>query len=194
MLRYIRPASSSGFPPSCSSCSAVYALAFYGAGDPIKLIFLRAPGDVAYNPERIEAIRESAGLNRPFLVAVRQLYLEPAARQFRQFAEFRPLGLGDGLGRGAGFLQARPLRHHSDGGRRHPARADRGAEPEHPHRLRHPRLGAVPLGDPGLCRGADADGAADHGPARRQYPTAGAASSTCASSCRCSCFPSSRSR
>ena len=24
---------------------AVYALAFYGAGDPIKLIFLRAPGD-----------------------------------------------------------------------------------------------------------------------------------------------------
>ena len=46
----------------------VYALAFFGAGDPIKLIFLRAPGDVAYNPERIEAIREAAGLNRPFLV------------------------------------------------------------------------------------------------------------------------------
>ena len=46
----------------------VYALAFYGAGDPIKLIFLRAPGDVAYDPVRIEAIRESAGLNRPFLV------------------------------------------------------------------------------------------------------------------------------
>lgn len=45
----------------------VYALAFFGAGDPIKLIFLRAPGDVAYNPERIEAIRESAGLNKPFL-------------------------------------------------------------------------------------------------------------------------------
>jgi ABC-type dipeptide/oligopeptide/nickel transport system permease component len=44
----------------------VYALAFYGAGDPIKLIFLRAPGDVAYNPERIEAIRQTAGLNRPF--------------------------------------------------------------------------------------------------------------------------------
>ena len=35
----------------------VYALAFYGAGDPIKLIFLRAPGDVAYDPARIEAIR-----------------------------------------------------------------------------------------------------------------------------------------
>ena len=46
----------------------VYALAFFGAGDPIKVIFLRAPGDVAYNPERIEAIREAAGLNRPFLV------------------------------------------------------------------------------------------------------------------------------
>jgi len=46
----------------------VYALVFFGAGDPIKLIFLRAPGDVAYNPERIEAIREAAGLNRPFLV------------------------------------------------------------------------------------------------------------------------------
>ena len=47
---------------------AVYALAFYGAGDPIKLIFLRAPGDVADDPTKIEAIREQAGLNRPFLV------------------------------------------------------------------------------------------------------------------------------
>jgi peptide/nickel transport system permease protein len=46
----------------------VYALAFYGAGDPIRLMFLRAPGDVAYNPERIEAIREKVGLDRPFLV------------------------------------------------------------------------------------------------------------------------------
>jgi peptide/nickel transport system permease protein len=45
----------------------VYALAFYGAGDPIKLIFLRQPGDVAYDPARIEAIRESAGLNQPFI-------------------------------------------------------------------------------------------------------------------------------
>ena len=44
----------------------IYALAFYGAGDPIKLIFLRAPGDVAYDPDRIEAIRASAGLDRPF--------------------------------------------------------------------------------------------------------------------------------
>lgn len=47
---------------------AVYALAFYGAGDPIKLIFLRAPGDVAYDPVKIEAIRDQAGLNRPFLL------------------------------------------------------------------------------------------------------------------------------
>ena len=46
----------------------VYALVFFGAGDPIKLIFLRAPGDVAYDEARVEAIRESAGLNRPFLV------------------------------------------------------------------------------------------------------------------------------
>lgn len=46
----------------------VYALVFFGAGDPIKLIFLQAPGDVAYNPERIEAIREEAGLNKPFIV------------------------------------------------------------------------------------------------------------------------------
>ncbi|MEO8244385.1 MAG: ABC transporter permease [bacterium] len=46
----------------------VYALAFYGAGDPIKLIFLRAPGDVAYDPVKIEAIRDQAGLNRPFIV------------------------------------------------------------------------------------------------------------------------------
>jgi ABC-type dipeptide/oligopeptide/nickel transport system permease component len=45
----------------------VYALAFYGAGDPIKLIFLRAPGDVAYDPVKIEAIREQAGLNQPFI-------------------------------------------------------------------------------------------------------------------------------
>ena len=46
----------------------VYALAYFGAGDPIKLIFLRAPGDVAYDPVKIEAIREQAGLNRPFIV------------------------------------------------------------------------------------------------------------------------------
>jgi peptide/nickel transport system permease protein len=46
---------------------AVYALAFYGAGDPIKLIFLREPGGVAFDPARIAAIREAAGLDRPFI-------------------------------------------------------------------------------------------------------------------------------
>ena len=46
----------------------VYALLFYGAGDPIRLIFLRAPGDVAWDPARIEAMRQEAGLDRPFFV------------------------------------------------------------------------------------------------------------------------------
>ncbi len=46
----------------------IYALVFFGAGDPIKLIFLHAPGDVAYDEARVEAIRDSAGLNRPFLI------------------------------------------------------------------------------------------------------------------------------
>jgi peptide/nickel transport system permease protein len=45
---------------------AVYALAFYGAGDPIKLIFLREPGGIAFDPSRLAAIREAAGLDRPF--------------------------------------------------------------------------------------------------------------------------------
>lgn len=46
----------------------IYALVFFGAGDPIKLIFLNSPGDVAYDETRIEAIRDEAGLNRPFIV------------------------------------------------------------------------------------------------------------------------------
>ncbi|WEX75021.1 ABC transporter permease [Sinorhizobium numidicum] len=66
MLRYIATRFAIWVPSVLLVMMAVYALAFYGAGDPIKLIFLRAPGDVAYNPERIEAIRESAGLNKPF--------------------------------------------------------------------------------------------------------------------------------
>jgi ABC-type dipeptide/oligopeptide/nickel transport system permease component len=45
----------------------VYALLFYGAGDPIRLMFLRAPGDVAWDPERIEAMRHELGLDRSFL-------------------------------------------------------------------------------------------------------------------------------
>jgi peptide/nickel transport system permease protein len=60
----------------------VYALVFFGAGDPIKLIFLQAPGDVAYNPERIEAIREAAGLNRPFLVQFWDYVLNVAQGNF----------------------------------------------------------------------------------------------------------------
>jgi peptide/nickel transport system permease protein len=45
----------------------VYALLFYGAGDPVRLMFLRAPGDIAWNPERIEAMRHELGLDRTFL-------------------------------------------------------------------------------------------------------------------------------
>ncbi|SON57475.1 Oligopeptide transport system permease protein OppB [Hartmannibacter diazotrophicus] len=68
MLRYILKRLLLWIPTVLIVLLGVYALAFYGAGDPIKLIFLRAPGDVAYNPERIEAIRASAGLDQPFLV------------------------------------------------------------------------------------------------------------------------------
>jgi peptide/nickel transport system permease protein len=67
MLRYIATRLLLWIPSVVLVMLAVYALAFYGAGDPIKLIFLRAPGDVAYDPARIEAIREQAGLNRPFI-------------------------------------------------------------------------------------------------------------------------------
>ncbi|HTN61014.1 MAG TPA: ABC transporter permease [Devosia sp.] len=67
MLRYIASRFLLWIPSVILVMLGVYALAFYGAGDPIKLIFLRAPGDVAYDPVRIEAIRESAGLNRPFI-------------------------------------------------------------------------------------------------------------------------------
>jgi peptide/nickel transport system permease protein len=45
----------------------VYALLYYGAGDPVRLMFLRAPGDIAWNPERIEAMRHELGLDRSFL-------------------------------------------------------------------------------------------------------------------------------
>ena len=67
MLRYIANRLLLWIPSVVVVMLGVYALAFYGAGDPIKLIFLRAPGDVAYDPTRIEAIRESAGLNKPFI-------------------------------------------------------------------------------------------------------------------------------
>lgn len=68
MLRYILKRLAIWVPSVLLIVLGVYAMAFYGAGDPIKLIFLRAPGDVAYDPVRIEAIRETAGLNQPFLM------------------------------------------------------------------------------------------------------------------------------
>ena len=68
MLRYALTRFLLWIPTVLIIMLGVYALAFYGAGDPVKLIFLRAPGDVAYDPVKIEAIREQAGLNRPFIV------------------------------------------------------------------------------------------------------------------------------
>ena len=68
MGRYILGRFLRWIPSAVLILLVVYALAFYGAGDPIRLMFLRAPGDVVYNPERIEAIREKVGLDRPFLV------------------------------------------------------------------------------------------------------------------------------
>ncbi|EYD74129.1 putative oligopeptide ABC transporter, permease protein [Rubellimicrobium mesophilum DSM 19309] len=68
MLRYVLRRVLIWIPSILLILLAVYALAFYGAGDPVKLIFMRAPGDVAYNPERIEAIRARAGLDQPFLI------------------------------------------------------------------------------------------------------------------------------
>ncbi len=68
MLRYVANRFLLWIPSVLLVLLGVYALAFFGAGDPIKLIFLRAPGDVAYDPTRIAAIRHSAGLDRPFLV------------------------------------------------------------------------------------------------------------------------------
>ena len=67
MLLYILKRLAIWVPTVILVVLGVYALAFYGAGDPIKLIFMRAPGDVAYDTVRIEAIREQAGLNQPFL-------------------------------------------------------------------------------------------------------------------------------
>ena len=68
MIRYILGRVIRWIPSAVLTLLIVYALAFYGAGDPIKLIFLRSPGDVAWDEGRIEAIRHAAGLDRPFLV------------------------------------------------------------------------------------------------------------------------------
>jgi ABC-type dipeptide/oligopeptide/nickel transport system permease component len=66
MLRYALKRLLIWIPSVLLILLGVYALAFYGAGDPIKLIFLHAPGDVAYDAARVDAIREAAGLNKPF--------------------------------------------------------------------------------------------------------------------------------
>lgn len=68
MLRHILYKLVRWIPSALLILLAIYALLFYGAGDPIKLMFLRMPGDIAWNPVRIEAMREGLGLNRPFLV------------------------------------------------------------------------------------------------------------------------------
>ena len=68
MARYVMGQFLRWLPSTVIVLLLVYALAFYGAGDPIKLIFLRAPGDVAWSKEQIELIRVSVGLDRPFIV------------------------------------------------------------------------------------------------------------------------------
>lgn len=84
MLRYIISRVARWIPSVLLILLGVYALAYFGAGDPIKLIFLRAPGDVAYNEARIEAMREAVGLDRPFAA---------------QFADYIWHGLHGDLGR-----------------------------------------------------------------------------------------------
>jgi ABC-type dipeptide/oligopeptide/nickel transport system permease component len=66
----------------------VYALLFYGAGDPVRLMFLRAPGDVAWNPERIEAMRHELGLDRSFLEQFTE-YIGNVTRQPGQLAIYQ---------------------------------------------------------------------------------------------------------
>lgn len=68
MARYIANRFIKWIPSAVLVLFLVYALAFFGAGDPIKLMFLRAPGDVVWSQEQIEAVRVEAGLDRPFLV------------------------------------------------------------------------------------------------------------------------------
>lgn len=67
MLKYVAIRVATWAPTLLLILLGVYAIAFFGAGDPVKLMFVRAPGDVAYDPARIEAIREAAGLDKPFL-------------------------------------------------------------------------------------------------------------------------------
>ena len=78
MLRYVlRRGSLLWIPSVLLVMLAVYALAFYGAGDPIKLIFLRAPGDVAYDPATHRGDPRQRRPQPAVPRAVRQLHLEP---------------------------------------------------------------------------------------------------------------------
>jgi ABC-type dipeptide/oligopeptide/nickel transport system permease component len=67
MLRFILFRVARWIPSALFLLFVVYAMAFYGAGDPIRIMFLREGGDVVYDEERLDAIRESQGLNDPFL-------------------------------------------------------------------------------------------------------------------------------
>jgi ABC-type dipeptide/oligopeptide/nickel transport system permease component len=67
MLRFVLIRVARWIPSAIFLLFIVYAMAFYGAGDPIRIMFLREGGDVVYDEERLDAIRESQGLNDPFL-------------------------------------------------------------------------------------------------------------------------------
>lgn len=68
MLRFVLTRVARWVPSAVLLLFLVYAMAFYGAGDPIRIMFLREGGDVVYDEARLEAIRDAAGLNDPFLV------------------------------------------------------------------------------------------------------------------------------
>jgi len=68
MFRFIALRILRWIPSALLILVVIYALLFFGAGDPIRLMFLRAPGDVAWDTVRIEAMRQELGLDRPFLV------------------------------------------------------------------------------------------------------------------------------
>ena len=67
MLRFVLIRVARWIPSAIFLLFIVYAMAFYGAGDPIRIMFLREGGDVVYDETRLEAIRDSQGLNDPFL-------------------------------------------------------------------------------------------------------------------------------
>ncbi len=67
MFRYILSKFLRWIPSVFVIIFVVYALLFFGAGDPIKLMFMRMPGDIAWNPDRIAGMRHELGLDRSFL-------------------------------------------------------------------------------------------------------------------------------